>query len=158
MLAVTDWAVTGPGVSVMLDRATLSAEHRALMDLAAELLGAIGQDRAEPERIARIRWNMTRELLAHLAKEDKLLYPSLKTGQDPRASAMATRFAAEMGDLADSYRAYIANWSAERMAREWIAFGMETRRIMQALGKRIEREESVLYPMIPTAAPGRYAA
>jgi hypothetical protein len=62
---------------------------------------------------------------------------------------MAARFADEMGDLAQSYREYVANWSSDRIVAEWADFGNETRRVMQALTHRIGREETMLYALIP---------
>jgi iron-sulfur cluster repair protein YtfE (RIC family) len=133
----------------MLDRKMLSAEHDELATLAAELVARVASADPAPEAIAPLRWQLTRKLLAHLAKEDTLLYPRLIAGSDRRAAMMAARFADEMGDLAQSYREYVANWSSDRIVAEWAGFGNETRRVMQALTQRIGREETMLYALIP---------
>lgn len=137
----------------MLSRGALSAEHGALMALAGDLLACVDETAPAMDELTRVRREMTRVLLAHLVKEDALLYPRLKAGSDPRAAAMATRFADEMGDLADRYRTYVSAWPSERIAADWPAFRTETRRMMQALGQRIEREERVLYALLPAEGP-----
>lgn len=142
----------------MLDRKMLSAEHRELAELAAALLDRVASSEPAPERIAQLRWQMTRKLLAHLAKEDTLLYPRLIAGSDRRTAALAARFADEMGDLAQTYRDYVANWSSDRIVAEWTGFGIETRRVMQALTHRIGREETVLYALIPPPPKQRTVA
>ena len=144
----------------MLSRLTLSAEQEELTDLAAALVDCVGAPAPRPDAVGRIRWQLTRKLLAHLAKEDNLLYPLLKAGSDARAAALAHRFADEMGDLAHRYRAYIADWPADRIAADWRGFGLETRRIVQTLNHRIMREETALYALLPGTPPqpGRTAA
>ncbi|AXJ97009.1 hemerythrin domain-containing protein [Sphingomonas sp. FARSPH] len=131
----------------------MSAEHDELLGLGEELVACIAETVPDHAAVARLRWAMTRKLLAHLAKEDTLLYPRLKASRDPRAAAMATRFADEMGDLAEKYRAYIADWPAERIDADWRQFGAETRRILQALRQRIAREETMLYALLPASPP-----
>ncbi len=142
----------------ILDRAVLSGEHEVVVALMAELAACIAEPAPETERVARIRWRMTRVLLTHLAKEDALLYPSLRSAAEPRVAAMARRFSEEMGDLAAVYRDYIAGWPTERIEREWQDFCADTRGILKALTRRIEREEQTLYPMIPFSELCRNAA
>lgn len=142
----------------MLSRKTLSAEHDELRRLAQALLDCVAAPRADPARLGAVRWSLTRKLLAHLAKEDTLLYPRLRAGRDPRAAAVATRFAADMGTLADRYRAYVSAWPAERIAGDWLAFGRATRQVLQLLQRRMEKEETVLYALIEGDPSQRTAA
>lgn len=142
----------------MLSRKTLSAEHDELRRLAQALIACVAAPQADPAQLGPLRWSLTRQLLAHLAKEDALLYPRLRAGRDPRAAAVATRFAADMGALADRYRAYMSTWPAERIAGDWLAFGRATRQVLQLLLQRIEREETVLYTLIEGDPSQRTAA
>ncbi len=142
----------------MLSRKTLSAEHDELRELAAALLACVAAPQPDLTALGKARWLLTRKLLAHLAKEDALLYPRLRASPDPRVAAVATRFAAEMGSLADRYRAYVAAWPAERIAGDWIAFGAATRQILQLLLRRIEGEETMLYTLIEETPSRRTAA
>ncbi len=129
----------------MLSRANLSQEHAELAGLAAALGAQAQADRPTVVGVAGVRWELTRKLLLHLAKEDKLLYPKLRSGPDPVAARLAERFSEDMGGLAQAYNAYIANWSATRMEAEWPAFCAETQAIVAALTDRIAREERELY-------------
>lgn len=132
----------------MLDRESLSIEHQELAGLAGALLACVAQAVPAPEQVARLRWLMSRKLSAHLAKEDRLLYPRIQAGPDRAAAALATRFAHEMGGLAAAFRDYIAGWSPDRIRADWDAFGTETRSVVETLRRRIDREERELYPLI----------
>ena len=65
---------------------------------------------------------------------------------------MAERFQHEMGELAVTYRAYIARWPGASIAADWNGFRNESRTIIAALQRRIRREETELYPRISVAA------
>lgn len=132
----------------MLSRRTLSAEHDELKQLAESLSACVNALQVDPAQLGQVRWSLTRKLLAHLAKEDALLYPRLQASRDPRVADVATRFSAEMGSLADRYRAYVVDWPVDRIAGDWPAFGSATRQVMRALLQRIEGEETVLYALI----------
>ena len=101
----------------MLSRTCLSEEHVELGRLAGELLAAAEATPPEPERLSRLRWAMNRLLTCHLAREDRLLYPRLRGGADPVLAALATQFAAEMGNLDNLWKAFLPGWSTERIAR-----------------------------------------
>ena len=132
----------------MLSRRTLCAEHEELRTLAQALLACVARPAVDEAQLGQIRWSLTRKLLAHLAKEDALLYPRLRAGPDARLAAVAARFANEMGPLADRYRAYITEWPADRIIRDWPAFGQATRQMMHLMLQRMEGEDKQLYAMI----------
>lgn len=131
-----------------MSRAILSAEHDELQRLAAALLACVAEPAVDQARLGAIRWSLTRKLLAHLAKEDALLYPRLKAGPDAHVAAVAARFSNEMGTLAERYRAYVADWPATRIAEQWSVFGAATRAVMALLLQRIENEETKLYVLL----------
>ena len=129
----------------MLNREQLSKEHAELDGLALRLLEAVEAER-QPAGLSALRWRLNHVLMVHLAKEDKLLYPSLLAM--PATKALAQRFADEMGGLAEAYLAYNAAWPIERIEADWVGFGVATRGVMKALRQRILREERDLYPRI----------
>jgi hemerythrin-like domain-containing protein len=137
--------------SNMISREPLSKEHGDLAALAGRLILQIAMDAPAISEIASVRWEMTRKLCSHLAKEDNLLYPRLRAKNNKSIAEMAARFSQEMGDLAATYNRYIIEWSSDRILREWSAFRAETKIIMSTLTQRIEREESELYPMLMAA-------
>lgn len=144
----------------MITRQTLTAEHRELDAMAGEMLELVSLAAPDWDRLARLRWRFNRLLLAHLAKEDRLLYPRLcQRGGD--IGGLASRFRDEVGGLASDYLAYSAKWPPRAIESDWPAFGQHTRGIIAALRRRILREENELYPLIeagPPAVPARAIA
>lgn len=134
----------------MMTREHLSSEHAELDALAVQLLGAVSSADGPAPGLSAIRWRLSRILIAHLALEDRLLYPQLQTCGDPRTELIAKRFADEMGGLAAAYLDYANGWTAPRIEQDWAGFVADTRRIMRALRQRILREERDLYPLLET--------
>ncbi|MGL4313678.1 MAG: hemerythrin domain-containing protein [Sphingomonas sp.] len=141
----------------MIDSELLSAEHAQIDAIAVELLAIIAGSDAPGEKLASLRWRLNRHLLVHLAREDSHVYPLLVKAADIRLARLASAFQAEMGGLAQDYLAYNAQWDAAAVAKDWPGFCAATRHIMNALRRRIRREERDLYPMIATA-PDQLAA
>ncbi|MBN8818350.1 MAG: hemerythrin domain-containing protein [Sphingomonas sp.] len=133
-----------------MDIQTLKEEHRALLELRSQMLALIDDADRPSTQIASLRWRFSRVLLAHLAREDKHLYPLLGAASDPKLAALATRYEREMGNIAHLWQAFITDWPSDRMSREWSAFKQAARFILDALHTRILFEERDLYP--------RYAA
>ena len=63
---------------------------------------------------------------------------------------LAARFVDEMGHIAEAFEAYDSYWTQLRVEADWPGFCAETRAILTALGDRIAREESELYPVAET--------
>lgn len=132
----------------------LRGQHERIMRLAADLHRAVAQsDEIRP--VAALRWQLARELIAHLALEDRLLYPSMIRSADAEVAKAAATLKAEMGSFAQEFTAYMARWNDLRVVREWAAFQTETRAILDTLAKRIQREDQALYPLAET--PSRAA-
>ncbi|MBI4902166.1 MAG: hemerythrin domain-containing protein [Acidobacteria bacterium] len=98
-----------------------------------------------------------RELLAdfsgllkiHLAAEDKALYPLLLQHKDPAMKAIAGKFMTEMGGLRTALEAYLGKWpSSASITQKPDSFRSETTALFHALRKRIDRENSELYPRV----------
>ena len=98
-----------------------------------------------------LRWQLARKLMAHLALEDRILYPALQRQGDDRIRATAARIQAEIGALADSFARYMAAWTDERITRDWRGFCADSGRVLDALSRRIDREERILYPLARSA-------
>ncbi|MDQ8756119.1 hemerythrin domain-containing protein [Sphingosinicella sp. LHD-64] len=132
----------------------LRAQHEGIMRIAAELRTAVERgDKLQP--VAALRWRLARELITHLAIEDRLFYPALMRSADAEAVRVAARLRDETGSFAADFTAYMARWNDLRVAREWEAFRTETKTILDALADRITREDQALYPL--AEARGRAA-
>ncbi|MDH4229369.1 MAG: hemerythrin domain-containing protein [Nitrospirota bacterium] len=111
-----------------LKESTLSKDASAVRDLLSKLMGT---------------------LKVHLSMEDKSLYPRLVSHPDKKVSKLAKDFIAEMGGIAKAVTAYAGKWNTEeRIRAEAATFIAETKGLFDALGKRIERENNQLYPLL----------
>lgn len=127
----------------------LRAEHDTILSLIDEfyVLLSASQPPAGID-LLKFRSGFSKQLLAHLACEDMLLYPRMK--QDPNVTvAMAAHaFSTEMGGLLAAYKDWSGRWPSERLQGEWPQFVAETRELLGTIGKRILRENAELYPLV----------
>lgn len=135
----------------MLDYDTLVAEHLDIETTAADLLHHAGHRPLDAAAVATARWSLSRKLLAHLAKEDLLLYPMLQRSKVAGIADLARHSAQEVGGLCEAFKAYMRRWTGEAIAADPDGFERETRGIVAALHDRILREESQLYRHIQGA-------
>ncbi|PZT93153.1 MAG: hypothetical protein DI625_11290 [Sphingomonas sp.] len=140
-------------MAMQLTRETLVDEHAELTAVIGELVEQAAQRPLPASAVAPLRWRLSRLLLAHLAKEDRLLHPLLQRGGDPVAAALSRRFEEEMGGLADAFKAYMHDWNGQQIADDPDGFETATRGLAAVLADRIRREETQLYRHIPGATP-----
>lgn len=132
-----------------MDVSELRRQHRELGDTARKLAQAISMpDR--PDGVSAVRWQLARQLMTHLALEDRILYPTMQRSDDSGIRDTADRLHRETGALAATFSTYMTEWSDARISREWRGFCIETGTILRALGERIEREDRTLYPLAET--------
>ena len=122
-----------------------------------EILGIVGElndklkAKADAQVLRSVLSNLAGKLNFHLAMEDKALYPRIMT-KDAKANALATKFMNEMGDLGDAFAAYNNTWQAAAIRKDPAGFAAETRKVFNALGKRIARENAELYPLADSSS------
>lgn len=98
--------------------------------------------------VSRLLANLTGTLTFHFTMEDKLLYPYMLGVSDKSVAETAQRYMAEIGGLAKVYEQFNKKWSSREAIRTNAEqFCSETRDLFDAMGKRVEREESELYPL-----------
>ncbi len=139
----------------MLHRDRLSDEHKAIEQIAATLLGLCAARPLDPAAVAPIRWQLSRLLLAHLATEDRLLYPLLERDPTPGVADLSRRMQVQMGGLADAFKTYMRDWDGTAIATDPDGFVHATRAVLAALSQRIRQEESQLYRHIPPPSTPR---
>lgn len=128
-----------------MDMDVIRLQHDSISKHAAALAAAVSKSTYSP--VAAIRWKLARELIAHLAVEDRWLYPAFIASGDRRSADTAKRFKDEMGGLASTFTSYMGKWTDQRIAAEWPAYCDETKVLLSALEKRILREDKELYPL-----------
>lgn len=124
----------------------LRAQHERIMRFAAELHRALDAGMGV-QPVAGLRWRLAREVIAHLAVEDRLFYPLMIRSGDAAAADIASRFQAEMGGFADDFTAWLARWNELNIAQDWDAFRADTKTVLTTLADRTRREEDTLYPL-----------
>jgi hemerythrin-like domain-containing protein len=129
-------------------------QHQQLLALAGELAPLLVTSRARQEasKARAVLSRLIGALTVHLGMEDEGLYPLLLAQGDPAVREKARRFKEEMGGIRGAVEAFAARWPTEAaIAAQPEAFAAETRSILDALGKRIEREDGELFPLADRA-------
>jgi iron-sulfur cluster repair protein YtfE (RIC family) len=134
----------------IMDMGELRRQHEEISLTARQLSQAVAET-CQPSGVGRLRWQLARQLMTHLALEDRLLYPTLSRSADAQTRDLAAALHRDTGALAKRFGAYMTRWSDDRIAREWSAYCADTRLILKALTERIEREDRMLYR--PTHSP-----
>lgn len=82
-------------------------------------------------------------LLTHVKLEDELLYPGLRASADPEAQRLAELFESEMEDISKDAIAFFEKYVE---ADHGTSFSRDIAHLILGIRKRIEAEESLLYP------------
>lgn len=85
----------------------------------------------------------------HLVNEDKFLYPKLLNSTDLDVKKLALQYNNEMGDLVDIYTKYKNDYNTSiKINERFDSFISDTKSVMKALIKRIDKEDNGLYKLI----------
>ncbi|WP_062731737.1 hemerythrin domain-containing protein [Sphingobium abikonense] len=140
-----------------MDLDELRRQH-AEIGLTARALERAVAEEYQPEGVARLRWQLARQLLTHVALEDRIFYPTLKRSPEASTRDHATALERELGALGERFRAYMTDWSDTRIGREWQAFCVETRLILDMLMERVGREDRLFDTLSQGRGIGRSPA
>lgn len=131
----------------------LRGEHEELGNLAQQLMHFVEAPAPPPAaELNPVRTGLRNQLIAHLKREDWVLYPALIASEDDHVAAMARDFVAEMGGIAEAFSDYSRKWMPEAIVADWDAYCAETTVILTILGTRIARENRDLYPLAENRA------
>ncbi len=87
----------------------------------------------------------------HLAIEDRILYPALQNGSDPKLSEMGRAYQEDMKGIASSYIAFSRQWSsAATIAAKAEQFRSEANTVLKTVYTRMLKENKEFYPAIET--------
>lgn len=88
-------------------------------------------------------------LKIHLMEEDKFLYPNLLKSDDREVQKMAKQYIDEMGNLTNIYTEYKNKYNVRnKISNNMDLFIQDTLEIMEALKKRMTKENNELYHLI----------
>ncbi len=126
-------------------------QHDELLEVVTEISGKLDalQLAKDASEVRALLSKLMGKLKIHLAMEDKSLYPQLLKSQDPAAKKLAQHFIDEMGSIGLVVDKYAANWpNPASIQKDAPGFVSETRKLFEALGKRIVKENNELYKFV----------
>jgi len=125
-------------------------QHVAILGCIADLRQAsqagIAKNAAE---ISRLIISMSSIVKLHLAVEDQMLYPALRSGNNAALAAMGKTFQNEMTSIASAYVTFAGRWNqAEKVARDPEGFRSDANSVLKVVYARMQKEDTVFYPAI----------
>jgi hemerythrin-like domain-containing protein len=126
--------------------ATLRQQHQELVRLVGQMNAAL--ERGEEGAVCQVLTSLSLALRTHLALEDREVYPGLiraaEASGDAKMLETAKLFASNMQRITDSLQDFLSRHQAE-FHLERFRTGWAT--LSGVLAKRIESEETTLYPL-----------
>ncbi len=126
--------------------ATLRQQHQELVRLVEQMNAVL--ERGEEGAVCKVLSSLSQALRTHLALEDREVYPGLiraaEASGDAKMLETARLFASNMQRITDSLQDFLSRHQAE-FHLERFRTGWNT--LSGVLAKRIESEETTLYPL-----------
>lgn len=92
---------------------------------------------------------MSGTIKLHLAVEDQLLYPALRSGNNAVLARMGKKFQDEMEAIASAYMGFAQRWNqAVNVARDPEGFRSDANSVLKTVHARMQKENTVFYPAI----------
>ena len=125
-------------------------QHGELLNVAKSIAQLLDADalRRDATEVRHLLSVLHGKLSVHLAMEDKSLYPRLLRHHDGDIRALTQLYMDEMGSIAGAFKDYVGRWptpSAIQANPE--GFIEETGGVFDAIGKRVQQENSELYEL-----------
>jgi len=126
------------------------AELAELLPLASKVESVHADDSTAPKGLARALDTLAREMQAHMAKEEMVLFPAMRAGGRPGIEFPIAMMRAEHDDHAENI-ALIKRLTAdftppEHACRSWRALYGGTAKLVDDLAAHIALENDVLFP------------
>lgn len=125
-------------------------QHNELIDTAKKISEFLDVHKLT-QNIAEVHFHLSilsRALNAHLLMEDRGLYPIMLEHENTVAKELARLYIDEMGDLKSTFVEYVITWKENKIQDNPERFIIETKKVFDALTKRVEKENTVLYPFV----------
>jgi iron-sulfur cluster repair protein YtfE (RIC family) len=137
---------------VMQTLESYRSTHSDLKEMIEELRTVMTVDNLKIRPNARTAYQLMCELAekvkAHLAEEDKGLYPSLLIHEDPTVKSIAWGFISGEKPLRKTFDEYAKKWLKNCDFNFTADFVAETNEMFEVLLARIDREERILFPKL----------
>jgi iron-sulfur cluster repair protein YtfE (RIC family) len=136
--------------------ASLRQQHQDLLKIVGQIAPLLKPEAIDPtqgDTLRKLLVDLTGKLNLHLAAEDKVLYPKMASSNKTDVATAGKQFSTEMGSIGAAYKAYLTKYpNGPAITKSAKEFCTDTSAIFQALGTRIKREESQLYPLADSMA------
>ncbi|MEG6584618.1 hemerythrin domain-containing protein [Dendrosporobacter sp. 1207_IL3150] len=135
----------------MTDTKNLIRQHNDIKEL-AEKINAYRSEQLVTENafnITMLIGQLSGKIKVHMTTEDKFVYPTLAKHSDSNVRNISGMFYEEMGDLAKVFESYKTKYlSTKNIVTNPASFIAETKTIVHAISKRIDKENTQLYPLL----------
>lgn len=135
----------------MKNSQNFTRQHDDLLIIVADISKYLNSHISVTENASEISNLMAKfsgKLKVHLAMEDQSLYPSMMSSDDKETSETSNRFSREMGDLSAIFQSYMMSYRTSKEIRNKPeVFLSDTKKLFKALGDRIDRENTILFPL-----------
>ncbi|HEY9900268.1 MAG TPA: hemerythrin domain-containing protein [Pantanalinema sp.] len=127
---------------------TLITQHKHMLELVTAISGMSPEKDAAA--IATKLGSLGQALTAHLATEDRDLYPALRAAAEKPGAPLSLKtsvktFFEEMEGIKPKVVSFLGKWNAGTIAAQPAAFRSEFGALTHVLGTRISNEEARLY-------------
>ncbi len=130
-------------------------QHRELSEFVAMVRSLLDENQLKIEANARLAYEklsgLAETVRNHLSGEDKGLYPKLLVDEDPKVKAIAWGFIRNESPLRKEFEAYARRWLKSGRVQYSDDFVRDTTEVLDALIKRIDKEEKELFPRLEEA-------
>ena len=129
-------------------------QHGELLELAGQIGGCLNAEalKVDAGAVSQLLSSLAGKLNVHLAMEDNALYPRLMKSADTEVVATAQQYTEEMGGIKKVFGAYVNQWNnVAAIQTSPDEFITQTKDLFGALAQRIEKENTILYPMADKA-------
>ncbi|MBP2629096.1 MAG: Hemerythrin cation binding domain protein [Firmicutes bacterium] len=134
-----------------MDTNNLLRQHQEMLDLAAKISAYQSQLQVKENgsTISTLLSQLAGKLKMHLMVEDQFVYPKLAMHSDVQIQKTSQNFANEMGDLGKAFDNYKTRYmGANKIADNADMFITDTKNVVAALTKRMDKENQLLYPLL----------
>lgn len=129
----------------------LNNQHDEIAELICRIENAMSNGISDnsAKEIALAINTMAGKLKMHLMSEDQYLYPQLMNSDKQNLRSTAQNFYSEMGQLSLVFAKYVQDYNVPaKIMKDVVIFKADSKRIFDAIRKRITKEGSKLYPLI----------
>jgi hemerythrin-like domain-containing protein len=133
-------------------------QHKEILGMVEDLRLVLNKQELQIRPVAKTAHKLLCDMAAkvkdHLTKEDKELYPPLLTDSEVTVRAIAWGLVSGEHSLRQWFEEYNKKWLTKRDLEFDDGFLQETNNLLDALAKRIEREERLLFAKLEARPKG----